>query len=237
MIDSFVYDTCVRNMREIALDTETTGLNWKNGDRIIEIGCVEIIDKSITNNKYHTYINPERNLSHETERITGLSYDFLKDYPSFGKVYTDFLDFVKNDRLIIHNAKFDLGFLNYELQLLNMPQLPNEVLDTLSMAREKYPGSPATLDALCKKFNVNSSTRIKHGALIDAGLLAEVYTNMSVEKVQMCLFQNIGIKKDITQHGLKKENRAMKLVSITQEEEDLHIAFLKKIPNNLWNIN
>lgn len=221
-------------MKEIVLDTETTGLSWRNGDRIIEIGCVELIDKSITNRNYHVYINPERTLSYETEQITGLSYDFLREYPLFKDICSDFLDFIKDSRLVIHNAKFDIGFLNYELQLLNLPNLTNNIVDTLSLAREKYPGSPATLDALCKKFNVNASTRTKHGALIDAELLAEVYLNMSIESVQMSLFQNMEMNKQtihLPQGALHKDK---KLVTLTDEEISLHTDFLKKIPNNIW---
>ena len=221
-------------MREIALDTETTGLSYANGDRIIEIGCVEIIDKHITGNTYHVYLNPEREISAESSKITGLTFDMLKKYKLFKDEYENFLEFIKNDRLVIHNAPFDIGFLNNELRLVNAKELQmTRVIDTLVMARRKYPGSPATLDALCKKFEVDNSIRSKHGALIDAELLAHVYNVMSVEKIQKNLFSNNISTKNTN------INKDVILVSatISPEELDIHKKFASNLKNNLWYSN
>ena len=221
-------------MREIALDTETTGLSYANGDRIIEIGCVEIIDKHITGNTYHVYLNPEREISAESSKITGLTFDMLKKYKLFKDEYENFLEFIKNDRLIIHNAPFDIGFLNNELRLVNAKELQmTRVIDTLVMAKRKYPGSPATLDALCKKFEIDNSIRSKHGALIDAELLAHVYNVMSVEKIQKNLFSNNISTKNTN------INKDVILVSatISPEELDIHKKFASNLKNNLWYSN
>ena len=234
-------------MREISLDTETTGLSFNNGDRIIEIGCVEIIDKKITGNTYHVYINPEKNVSIESIQITGLTNDFLKDFKPFKDVYKEFLKFIQNDRLVIHNAPFDMSFINGELGLVNYnalndgtnKKIVNEVVDTLSMARKKYPGSPATLDALCRKFNVDSTIRSKHGALIDAELLAHVYIIMSVEKVQMNLFNNINQSNIINKYEQNCINYELlsdrNLIKLSEEEIKKHRDFIKKLTNPIWN--
>ena len=235
-------------MREISLDTETTGLSFRNGDRMIEIGCVEIIDKKITGNSYHVYINPERDVSIESTQITGLTNEFLQDFKPFRDIYKGFLDFIRHDRIVIHNAPFDMSFINGELGLLNFNELNdgtnkkivNEIIDTLSMARKKYPGSPATLDALCKKFNVDSTIRSKHGALIDAELLAQVYIIMSVEKVQMNLFGNMSKSNEASNNNEQskikyKSLKNRKLIELSDEEIAKHRAFLKKINNPIWN--
>lgn len=226
-------------MREIALDTETTGLSYDDGDRITEIGCVEIVNKAITGNTYHVYINPERELSPDSERITGLTYEYLKQFGKFADIYVGFLDFVKNDRLIIHNAKFDIGFINYELNLVNAPQFSmDNVVDTLDMSRRKYPGSPATLDALCKKFAVDSSVRSKHGALIDADLLAQVYIIMSVERVQKNIFiekinDSVVSSTYVKQLHTKLAKRA--LSAISKEESCRHLELISKLKTPIWN--
>ena len=235
-------------MREISLDTETTGLSFSKGDRIIEIGCVEIIDKKITGNSYHVYINPERAVSMDSTQITGLTNEFLKDFKTFKEIYKEFLEFIGNDRLVIHNAPFDMSFINGELGLVNYnvlndgtdKKIVNEVVDTLSMARKKYPGSPATLDALCRKFSVDSKIRTKHGALIDAELLAQVYIIMSVEKVQMNLFSSI-LQPSNSNNNNKKNNVNIELlknrnpVQLSEEEITEHREFLKKLSNPIWN--
>ena len=235
-------------MREISLDTETTGLSFSKGDRIIEIGCVEIIDKKITGNSYHVYINPERAVSMDSTQITGLTNEFLKDFKTFKEIYKEFLEFIGNDRLVIHNAPFDMSFINGELGLVNYnvlndgtdKKIVNEVVDTLSMARKKYPGSPATLDALCRKFSVDSKIRTKHGALIDAELLAQVYIIMSVEKVQMNLFSSI-LQPSNSNNNNKKNNVNIELlknrnpVQLSEEEINEHREFLKKLSNPIWN--
>jgi DNA polymerase-3 subunit epsilon len=168
------------NIREIILDTETTGLDPKDGHRIVEIGALEMINKVITGNKFHYYINPERNMPPEAYRIHGISSDFLKDKPLFKDIANEFINFIKNSNLVIHNAPFDMKFLNYELTLINLPSLEiSKVVDTLPIARRVFPGARANLDALCKRFKVDNSDRKFHGALKDAYLLSEVYVELS----------------------------------------------------------
>ncbi len=166
-------------MREIVLDTETTGFDPKTGDRMVEIGAVELINHMPTGKTYHQYINPEREVPQGAFEVHGLSWDFLKDYPVFKDIAQDFLDFIAGDQLVIHNAKFDVPFLNAELGWCNKPQIPMErAIDTLLIARKKFPGSPASLDALCRRFNINNSHRTLHGALLDSEILADVYLEL-----------------------------------------------------------
>ena len=170
-------------MRQIILDTETTGLDLKSGHRVIEIGCIEVINRRITGKNFHTYLNPHRAVDKAAFEVHGLSDDFLSTQPSFGEIVSDFLDFVKNAELVIHNASFDLSFLYSEMSNLNL--LPNgleeicDVLDTLKMARDLHPGQRNSLDALCKRYKVDSSKRELHGALLDAEILAEVFLAMT----------------------------------------------------------
>lgn len=166
-------------MREIVLDTETTGLDPAEGHRVIEIGCVELINYLPTGRVYHTYINPERDVPSEASAISGLKTDFLKPFPVFAKIVDDFLSFLGDDKLVIHNASFDLKFLNAEFDRLGHPPfLSHRATDTLKIARTKFPGSPASLDALCRRFQIDLSTRTKHGALVDSELLAKVYLEL-----------------------------------------------------------
>jgi DNA polymerase-3 subunit epsilon len=166
-------------MREIVLDTETTGLDPFSGHRMVEIGCVELINHVRTGNYFHTYLNPERDMPREAENVHGLSAEFLKDKPLFKTIATAFLTFISDAPLVIHNAGFDLKFLNAELNSAGLPQIPTaRATDTVLMARKKFPGSPANLDALCKRFSIDISNRTKHGALVDAELLAEVYLEL-----------------------------------------------------------
>jgi DNA polymerase-3 subunit epsilon len=224
-------------MREIVLDTETTGLSYINGDRLIEIGCVEIIDKKITGNIYHTYINPETEVSEEATSISGLTYEFLKKFKIFKDIYHEFLDFISDDRLVIHNAQFDIGFLNHELKLVNEePILSERVIDTLAMAKEKYPGSPATLDALCRRFSIDSTTRAKHGALVDAKLLVAVYLYMSVELLQKDIF---GIGQNMEEALEIQDTTAIRKIKkrtfrLNEFEAIAHEKLLKKIKNPIW---
>lgn len=223
-------------MREISLDTETTGLSFVNGDKITEIGAVEIIDKQITGRNFHLYINPEREVSQGAFNISGLTYEFLKQYKPFRETYQEFLDFVDGARLVIHNAPFDIGFLNHELELANAPKFDSRnVIDTLVMAKEKFPGSPSTLDALCRRFSVDASGRTKHGALIDAELLAEVYLHMSVEFFQKVLFgsqNNAGFSNNnMSKTTLNLEPRYF---HISSSEKEAHEKFLKKLKNPIW---
>lgn len=166
-------------MREIVLDTETTGMDPSSGDRIVEIGCVELMNHLATGKTYHVYLNPEREIPAEATAVHGITNDFVKDKPTFGEVVGDFMDFIGDARLVIHNADFDMKFLNAELKTFGFPSLDNRrALDTVKMAREKFPGSPANLDALCRRFGIDNSSRSFHGALLDSQLLAEVYLEM-----------------------------------------------------------
>lgn len=166
-------------MREICLDTETTGLNPNNGDKIVEIGCVEMINGVRTGNDYHQYINPRRNMPSEAFKVHGISEEFLKDKPIFAHIADKFLEYIKGAKLVIHNAKFDMRFINFELQLINREPLSfDHVIDTLVMARSKFPGAKNTLDALCRRFEVDLGKRTKHGALLDSELLADVYIEL-----------------------------------------------------------
>lgn len=170
-------------MREIILDTETTGLDPKRGDRLIEIGCIELFNRFPTGREYHCFINPERDVPREAQDIHGISTEFLKDKPVFKKVAQDFLDFIAADQLVIHNAQFDIGFLNFELELVGWPPIGMErVVDTLALARRKHPGSKVNLDALCKLYGIDNSKRTKHGALMDSLLLADVYVELLGER-------------------------------------------------------
>jgi DNA polymerase-3 subunit epsilon len=166
-------------MREIILDTETTGLDPLRGDRLVEIGGIELINHFPTGRTYHVYINPERDMPDEAFRVHGLSADFLSDKPRFAELVDDFWSFVEDARLVIHNASFDMGFINAELKRAGRPLFPmDRVVDTLAMARRRFPGSPASLDALCSRFGIDNSRRTRHGALLDAELLADVYIEL-----------------------------------------------------------
>jgi len=166
-------------MREIVLDTETTGFDPESGDRIVEIGAVELMGHMATGETYHVYINPERSMPDEAFQVHGLGDDFLADKPKFAQVGQSFLDFIKDSKLIIHNAAFDMKFLNAELRWMGLPQIPNEqALDTLAIARKRFPGSPASLDALCRRFGIDNGARTLHGALLDSEILAEVYLEL-----------------------------------------------------------
>lgn len=166
-------------MREIVFDTETTGFNPQGGDRLVEIGCVEVENFLPTGRTYHQYVNPERDMPEGAFRIHGLSAEYLKDFPTFSEIYSDFVDFVGDAKLVAHNASFDMKFINWELSQVGHPEYPwSRAVDTLDIARRKFPGSPNTLDALCKRFTVDNSNRVKHGALLDAELLAEVYLEL-----------------------------------------------------------
>ena len=169
-------------MRQIVLDTETTGLDWKNGDRVVEIGCVELLDRRLTGRHFHVYINPERAVAAEAVAVHGLGDDFLADKPVFAAIAADFEAFVRDAELVIHNAPFDVGFLDHELDLLGRPPIGEScsgVIDTLRLAREQNPGKKASLDALCERHEIDNAHRTLHGALLDAELLAEVYLAMT----------------------------------------------------------
>ena len=166
-------------MREIVLDTETTGFDPESGDRIVEIGAVELMGHMATGETYHQYINPERSMPEEAFQVHGLGDEFLADKPKFAQVGQTFLDFIGDAKLVIHNAAFDIKFLNAELKWMGLPQIPwTQAIDTLEMARKRFPGSPASLDALCRRFNIDNSSRTLHGALLDSEILAEVYLEL-----------------------------------------------------------
>lgn len=167
-------------MREIVLDTETTGFDPETGDRIVEIGAVELFNHVATGETYHQYINPERDMPEDAFKVHGLSEEFLSDKPKFAQVGQAFLDFVGDAKMVIHNASFDMKFLNAELRWMGLPQLPfDQAIDTLLIARKRFPGSPASLDALCRRFGIDNSSRTLHGALLDSEILAEVYLELT----------------------------------------------------------
>jgi len=169
-------------MKEIVLDTETTGISVKEGHRIVEIGCIELDNLIPTKKNFHCYLNTQRKVSEKAFQVHGYTDEFLSNQKKFSEISEEFLSFIKNKRLIIHNAEFDLSHLNNELKLLGKNKIENEIIDTLSLARNKYPGSPVSLDALCKRFRIDNSKRVKHTALIDCNLLARVYINLIDQK-------------------------------------------------------
>ncbi len=183
-------------MKEIVLDTETTGLSVRDGHRIVEIGCIELENLIPTNNKFHCYLNPERKVSEKALEVHGYSDEFLSKQSKFAEIGEEFLEFIKDKRIIIHNAEFDLGHLNNELNLLGKKKINNEIVDTLALARDKFPGSPSSLDALCKRFRIDNSKRTQHTALIDCDLLAKVYINLIDQKEPKLNFQNAGNEKE-----------------------------------------
>ena len=177
-------------MKEIVLDTETTGISVKEGHRLIEIGCLELDNLIPTNRKFHCYLNPERSVSEDAFKIHGYSNEFLADKKKFVDVADEFLSFIEGKRLIIHNADFDLSHLNNELKLLKKNKIENEIIDTLVLARDKFPGSSISLDALCKRYRIDNSKRTHHTALLDCDLLAKVYINLIDQKEPVLNFQN-----------------------------------------------
>ena len=183
-------------MKEIVLDTETTGISIKDGHRIVEIGCIELENLIPTKNKFHCYLNPERKVSEKALEVHGYTDDFLATQKKFSDIGEQFLEFIKDKRLIIHNAEFDLGHLNNELAILGKKKLDNEIIDTLILARDKFPGSPVSLDALCKRYRVDNSRRTQHTALIDCDLLSKVYINLIDQKEPTLNFQNEEIKNN-----------------------------------------
>jgi len=217
-------------MREIALDTETTGFEPKEGHRIVEIGCVELINHIPTENHFHVYINPERDVPEEVVRVHGLNNEFLDDKPVFSQVATDFVEFIKDSTLVIHNAAFDMRFLNHELEKLGFPKIKNEVIDSLAVARAKFPGSPANLDALCRRFDIDNSNRELHGALLDAELLAEVYLELCGGR-QPEFFKEVKKESSISLSDTKLERKFLepREFPVTEDEEKLYSQMLEKI--------
>ena len=220
-------------MKEIVLDTETTGISVKDGHRIVEIGCIELENLIPTKNKYHYYLNPERKVSEQALKVHGYSDEFLSKQIKFSEIGEEFLEFIKDKRLIIHNAEFDLSHLNNELKLFGKDKIENEVVDTLILARNKYPGSQVSLDALCKRFRIDNSRRVTHTALIDCDLLTKVYINLIDQKEPTLNFQTSDIKKENTNHS---SDYFKKIISPTSEEIKKHNEYLKKnLKNNNFN--
>ena len=215
-------------MKEIVLDTETTGISIKDGHRIVEIGCIELDNLIPTKNKFHCYLNPERKVSEKALEVHGYTDDFLASQKKFRDVGEEFLNFIKDKRLIIHNAEFDLGHLNNELSLFGKKKIDNEVVDTLILARDKFPGSPVSLDALCKRYRIDNSKRTQHTALIDCDLLAKVYINLIDQKEPTLDFQSDEAK--VNQKNTKSVDYFKKVISPTEEELKKHKEYLK---NNL----
>ncbi|UFX98338.1 DNA polymerase III subunit epsilon [Candidatus Gromoviella agglomerans] len=219
--------------RQVVLDTETTGLSPSNGDRIIEIGCVEVINFVPTSKHYHTYINPMKTVSEKAFEIHGLSNDFLAKFPKFEEICQDFLDFVGSSDIIAHNAQFDINFINNELKLINKSPLNNKVIDTLDIARQKFPGSKLNLDALCTRFLINNSSREKHGALIDAQLLSSVYLELNGGRQQE-MFANCNSEQESILSAEEIASYTISEIKITKNEEFEHMQMLEKIQNPLW---
>lgn len=228
-------------MREIVLDTETTGLDPTEGDRLVEIGCVELLNHLPTGNTFHVYINPERSMPPEAFAVHGLSDDFLRDKPKFAEIANDFMDFVAGDRLIIHNAAFDIKFLNAELAMVRRPALSfDRVVDTLAMARKKFPGAQNSLDALMRRFGIDNSARTLHGALLDSQLLAEVYlellggrqTGFDLAQRQAARAAPVPGRVVATPRRARPQPLPPR---ITEAEAEAHAAFVQKLgPGALW---
>ena len=221
-------------MREIVLDTETTGLNPKDGHRVIELGCLELINHLPSGRTFHSYFNPEREVPFAATEIHGLTWDDLKGQPIFAHQVDLFLEFIANDRLVIHNAEFDLGFLNAELGRLNLTSIGiDRAVDTLKIARQKYPGAPASLDALCRKFSINNAMRDKHGALLDADLLAQVYVEL-IDARQPALGLSAVTAGDVKEIRSVKAHRQPRVYAPSQEELLHHRSLLKKLTKPIW---
>ena len=221
-------------LKEIVLDTETTGISVKDGHRVVEIGCIELENLIPTNNKFHCYLNPERKVSEKALEVHGYDDEFLSGQRKFKEIGEKFLDFIDGKRLIIHNAEFDLAHLNNELNIFGKNKIKNEIIDTLALARDKFPGSPVSLDALCKRFRIDNSKRIQHTALIDCDLLAKVYINLIDQKEPMLNFQT----------SIQEKNEAInsnvsyfkKIIRPSKDEILNHKEYLKQsLKKNFFN--
>ena len=224
-------------MLEVILDTETTGLSTADNHKIVEIGCVELNNQIPTNNIFHVYINPQREVSEEAYKVHGYSNKFLSDKKIFSEIVEDFLNFIKDKIIIIHNAPFDLSFLNYELKILNKKPINiKNVIDTLEIARSKYPGAQNSLDALCKRFNIDNSKREKHNALIDCHLLKEIYVNLLDQKEPKLKLESSEIvNSKLIDNISKKDNIIRKIIKPTNDELKLHQKYLKSsLPKNYY---
>ena len=226
-------------VREIVFDTETTGFDYAKGERLVEIGAVELINHVPTGVTFHQYINPEKEVPEEVVKVHGLTYDFLKDFPTFDKVANEWLDFIGDASLVAHNASFDINFVNYELKQIGKPEIEwSRVIDTLEIARALFPGARCSLDALCKRFEIDNSSRTFHGALLDAQLLAEVYLELLGGKEPSLLLDG---KKENLKNKNNETNeirnfREARDFSLSDEEINMHNEFLaQKIKGAIWN--
>ena len=221
------------SMKEVILDTETTGISVKDGHRLVEIGCIELENFIPTTKKFHCYLNPERKVSEKALEVHGYTDEFLSNKKKFKEVADDFLNFIYGKKLIIHNAEFDLSHLNNELQIVGREPLKNQIEDTLILARNKYPGSPSSLDALCKRFRIDNSKRINHTALIDCDLLSKVYVNLIDQKEPTLNFtgQNVFLQKNE-----RKILYFKKIIKPTDKEKNDHSNYLKSnLKKNFFN--
>ena len=212
-------------MKEVVLDTETTGISVKEGHRIVEIGCIELDNLIPTKNRFHCYLNPERKVSEKALEVHGYTDEFLSKQKKFSDIVEQFLAFIKDKRLIIHNAEFDLGHLNNELSIFGKKKINNEIVDTLILARDKFPGSPVSLDALCKRYRIDNSIRTQHTALIDCDLLSKVYINLIDQKEPTLNFQNLDTETDNTNSS--KVSYFKKVVKPSEDEIFKHNEYLK----------
>jgi DNA polymerase-3 subunit epsilon len=212
-------------MKEVVLDTETTGISVKEGHRIVEIGCIELDNLIPTKNRFHCYLNPERKVSEKALEVHGYTDEFLSKQKKFSDVGEQFLAFIKDKRLIIHNAEFDLGHLNNELSIFGKNKINNEIVDTLILARDKFPGSPVSLDALCKRYRIDNSIRTQHTALIDCDLLAKVYINLIDQKEPTLNFQNLDTETD--NQNSSKVSYFKKVIKPSEDEILKHNEYLK----------
>ena len=221
-------------MREVVLDTETTGISVREGHRIVEIGCIELENLIPTKNRFHCYLNPERKVSEKALEVHGYTDEFLAKQIKFSEIGDKFLEFIKDKRLIIHNAEFDLGHLNNELSIFGKKKITNEVIDTLTLARDKFPGSPVSLDALCKRYRIDNSNRTQHTALIDCDLLAKVYINLIDQKEPTLNFQNQDT--DTKDKNNTKVSYFKKVIKPSEKEKLNHKEYLKNyLKKNYFN--
>ena len=221
-------------MKEIIIDTETTGLSVKEGHRIVEIGCIELENLIPTKNRFHCYLNPERKVSEKALEVHGYTDEFLSNKKKFKEIVDEFLDFIKDKKLIIHNAEFDLSHLNNELKLLNRKGIQNDVVDTLVLARDKFPGSSVSLDALCKRYRIDNSKRVQHTALIDCELLSKVYINLIDQKEPT--FNLVNNDNDLSEKNNSKVLYFKKVIPLSEEELKKHKEYLRtNLKKNFFN--
>ena len=221
-------------MKEIVLDTETTGISIKEGHRIVEIGCIELDNLIPTKNRFHCYLNPERKVSEKALEVHGYTDEFLAKQKKFSDIGEQFLSFIENKKLIIHNAEFDIGHLNNELSILGKKNINNDIIDTLTLARDKFPGSPASLDALCKRYRIDNSKRTQHTALIDCELLAKIYINLIDQKEPTLNFQNL--ETEIKDRSKSKVSYFKKIIKPSEQEILNHKNYLKNhLKKNFFN--